>query len=354
MTALLTSPSTLSLRRSAPPPAIGERQTIDRDPRHEAYGGEYCRYLPEDVASPASRFSLLGLGRTTIEPGDAYPKATHPRLYSLPWRAGRTLAEHQVVLLSNAAGEFESEAIGCVRLLGDVLIFLRPGVWHRYRPLHNGGWTERWVSLHGSIPRRLFAEAGVGDEAPVFPAQQPDRLKRVFDAMIAMTRGTSFVSDRAAEAALQLVGEAIHQATEKRVVNPLDRTHAEATDMRGPQSDVDDEIVKQALEIIWNHEHCPPLGVNDVARLLPVTRRTLDRHFAEALGRTVLDEITACRVSRARRLLAETDLPIKSVAYRAGFPSRERLRLAFLAHEGMPPSEYREDVLKQRDDQETT
>jgi transcriptional regulator GlxA family with amidase domain len=88
--------------------------------------------------------------------------------------------------------------------------------------------------------------------------------------------------------------------------------------------------------------------VNDVARKLPVTRRTLDRRFSEVLGRTVLDEINACRLSRAKRLLADTDSPIKAVAYLAGFPSRERLRLAFLTHEGMPPSEYREAVRKTR------
>ncbi len=57
---------------------------------------------------------------------------------------------------------------------------------------------------------------------------------------------------------------------------------------------------------------------------------------------------SASRLSRAKRLLADTDSPIKAVAYLAGFPSRERLRLAFLTHEGMPPSEYRESVRKAR------
>lgn len=105
-----------------------------------------------------------------------------------------------------------------------------------------------------------------------------------------------------------------------------------------------DEVVAQALEIIWGHCDGTPLNVNDVARQLPVTRRTLDRRFADHLGHSVLEEINACRLTRARRLLAETDLLIKTVSYLAGFPSRERMRLLFLSETGMSPSEYRESV----------
>lgn len=105
-----------------------------------------------------------------------------------------------------------------------------------------------------------------------------------------------------------------------------------------------DDIVEQAQQIIWDERNIGALNVHEVARQLPVTRRTLDRRFAENLGRTVLDEINRCRLYRAMRLLAETDLLIKTVSYMAGFPSRERMRLAFLSDHGMTPSEYRESM----------
>ena len=56
------------------------------------------------------------------------------------------------------------------------------------------------------------------------------------------------------------------------------------------------------------------MSVNDIARQLPVTRRTLDRRFADAVGHSVLEEINTCRLSRAKRLLKATDLPVKIVA----------------------------------------
>jgi len=103
-----------------------------------------------------------------------------------------------------------------------------------------------------------------------------------------------------------------------------------------------DDIVEHAQQIIWDDRNIGALNVHEVARQLPVTRRTLDRRFAEKLGRTVLDEINRSRLFRAMSLLAETDLLIKTVSYMAGFPSRERMRLAFLNDHGMTPSEYRE------------
>jgi transcriptional regulator GlxA family with amidase domain len=103
---------------------------------------------------------------------------------------------------------------------------------------------------------------------------------------------------------------------------------------------VDDPVVQKALEIIWSHS-TPPLSVGDIARQLPVTRRTLDRRFVEATGHSVLEEINTCRLSRAKRLLVETDLPVKSVAHLAGFTSTERMRVLFVEREGMSPTVYR-------------
>jgi transcriptional regulator GlxA family with amidase domain len=103
---------------------------------------------------------------------------------------------------------------------------------------------------------------------------------------------------------------------------------------------VDDPVVQKALEIIWSHS-TPPLSVGDIARQLPVTRRTLDRRFVDATGHSVLEEMNTCRLSRAKRLLIETDLPVKRIAHVAGFTSTERMRVLFVEREGMSPTEFR-------------
>jgi transcriptional regulator GlxA family with amidase domain len=49
-------------------------------------------------------------------------------------------------------------------------------------------------------------------------------------------------------------------------------------------------------------------------------------------------------LSRAKRLLKETDLPVKNVARLAGFSSAERMRVLFVERVGMSPTEYRRDA----------
>jgi transcriptional regulator GlxA family with amidase domain len=114
----------------------------------------------------------------------------------------------------------------------------------------------------------------------------------------------------------------------------------EETIPRGGFDHVADPLVKKALEIIWSRsDH--PLSVADIARQLPVTRRTMDRRFADATGHSVLEEINTCRLSRAKRLLEETELPVKNVARQAGFSSTERMRVLFVERVGMSPTDYR-------------
>jgi transcriptional regulator GlxA family with amidase domain len=117
----------------------------------------------------------------------------------------------------------------------------------------------------------------------------------------------------------------------------------EKTSPRGRFVHVEDPLVQKALEIIWSPiDH--PLSVADIARQLPVTRRTLDRRFAEATGHSVLEEINTCRLSQARRLLEDTDLPVKNIARQAGFSSTERMRVLFVERVGMSPTEYRRHI----------
>ncbi len=91
---------------------------------------------------------------------------------------------------------------------------------------------------------------------------------------------------------------------------------------------------------VWNQSH-RNLSVHDIARELGIQRRTLSRHFLSARGRNVLEELTACRVARAQRMLRGTRLPVKRIAYAAGFSSPTHLAVVFRRELGTTPQEYR-------------
>lgn len=101
-----------------------------------------------------------------------------------------------------------------------------------------------------------------------------------------------------------------------------------------------DDIVSQAQAFIAAQCHAH-LEVGDVAARVAVSVRTLQNRFAEALRRTVADEIRRVRLEKVKRELVGGDRSIHEIAVRAGFPSNARLSDVFRREMGVTPSEYR-------------
>jgi LacI family transcriptional regulator len=103
---------------------------------------------------------------------------------------------------------------------------------------------------------------------------------------------------------------------------------------------VEDPLVARALKYVSEHAH-EPIRVGDVAAATHATRRTLERRFRRHLDRSISREITRMRLERARRMLVEMDVPIKTVAVEAGFGDAQRLCEVFRRVEGTTPAAYR-------------
>lgn len=101
-----------------------------------------------------------------------------------------------------------------------------------------------------------------------------------------------------------------------------------------------DELVAQALRFIADNCH-KPINVTTVAEKLRVCGRTLARHFKQERGCRVIDELTRMRITRAKRLLVESDVPIRTVAEQCGFATSTQFILAFRRVEGTTPGDYR-------------
>jgi AraC-like DNA-binding protein len=303
----------------------------------------FFHYLPVNETTMSYGVYVTGAGQASIQPGEDYPPSGHPTLYSFDWQRGRTLPDFQLILVTEGAGEFESEATGLVCFERAALIFLFPGVWHRYRPLSEVGWRERWISFNGELVHRLFDIGLFGPSLAISTPCDCERLVAEFDELLEVIQRHSVenpavLTFKALRTISSAIAERIKEAQSTGLVDSENPTYYT----------LDDPVVQRALELIWTHSHCP-MSVNDIARELPVTRRTLDRRFAEATGHSVLEEINICRLSRAKRLLMETDLPVKSIARLAGFSSTERMRVAFVEREGTPPTNFRKRVAQSRD-----
>ena len=76
-------------------------------------------------------------------------------------------------------------------------------------------------------------------------------------------------------------------------------------------------------------------------RIVPLSRSVLQRRFRALLGRSVHDEIVRLRLTRARELLQETDLPLAEIAERAGFRHQEYMGAVFRRRLHVTPGSLR-------------
>ena len=103
---------------------------------------------------------------------------------------------------------------------------------------------------------------------------------------------------------------------------------------------IDDELVVAAIRHIREHAYAG-IKVAEVVRALGVSRRVLESRFLRRVGHTPHEEIARVQFRRVEQLLAETDLPLATIAARTGFRHPEYMTVAFTRRHGMSPSQWR-------------
>jgi AraC-like DNA-binding protein len=295
----------------------------------------FFRYLP--VSQRELRFGLYvtGVGCTGVRPASRYPPCVHPAPYQFTWENGRVLPEYQVGYIARGEGVFESSVTGSRRIRGGTTVLLFPGVWHRVRPSATSGWDEFWVGISGEYLNRLAREGFICPERPLIEIGADQAMLEPYLSLIERVR-------RAPQGYAQLIAADAMEILALTLAALPPEPAGETSPSQGVASAraVEDRMVAEAIEIIWDHTN-RSMTVDDVASRLPITRRSLERRFRRLLGHTIFEEITRCRLVRAEQLLAETKVPIEQVAVRAGFSSPERMCKVFHRLKGLSPLAYR-------------
>lgn len=295
-------------------------------------------YFPVNEEAIAIGLYITGVGTEHFGVNQPYPNPSHPDMYEFSWNIGRVLPEYQLVYIDKGEGEFESASAGKHKIHAGMVMMLMPDEWHRYRPNPKTGWLEYWVSFNGHLPH-LWQQNGVVVPAhPVRSVIQRDALANAFHKIIQIARECPKEELTASFECLALL------ATMFTAITP--RADVTATGNASNRWQLDDALAGEALDLIWNYSH-RSLSVGGIAKSLGVTRRTLERRFRSARKRTVIEELTACRLSRAQRLLRETHLSVKQIASLTGFSSPDYLATVFRKKLNMPPRGYRHRQRKQ-------
>jgi LacI family transcriptional regulator len=123
----------------------------------------------------------------------------------------------------------------------------------------------------------------------------------------------------------------------KLVVPPIGIMTRGSTDTMATK----DEAVVRTLRMLRSRPHEKP-DVEALARVACVSRSTLEKRFRSVVGRSIHAEHVRLRLALIRRLITDTDLPLKMIASRGGFSSVQYMTTFLVHHVGLTPAKIRE------------
>lgn len=109
---------------------------------------------------------------------------------------------------------------------------------------------------------------------------------------------------------------------------------------------IDDAEAASAIRFVRENA-VKGITVEEVLKRAERSPSTLERRIKRLLGRTIKAEITRVKLSRARLLLCETELPVAKIAVRCGFSEPRYFCEVFRSHEGMTAMAYRRKFREQ-------
>lgn len=117
-----------------------------------------------------------------------------------------------------------------------------------------------------------------------------------------------------------------------------------ATEAVKPEASADDRRVLDTVDRLMREKQLfrdPDLTLNRIARRAGIPARQISGAVNRLEGRNVSQLVNGYRIEAAKRLLAETDMPVTTVMFEAGFQTKSNFNREFLRTTGSSPSDFR-------------
>ncbi|MCR5071841.1 MAG: AraC family transcriptional regulator [Bacteroidales bacterium] len=282
----------------------------------------HLKYLvagPNDLLWGAAVHSV---GMQDVAPGVAYPPSSHPSRYLFSEERGRVLDEYQLLYITRGSGSFRSASLpGPVPLHQGYFFLLFPGEWHSYRPDTECGWKEYWIGFTGSQAEAWEKDGFFSRKHPIWNAGVHSDIVQLYDAAVRAA------SEQKSGFQQYLGGLVAHLMSLARFYG---RNEA--------FSEVEDLINR--AKILMTEEY-RSIGAQDVAQRLYMSYSNFRKTFKEYTGLSPAKYIQQVKISKVKEALTNRSLPIKEIAFEAGYENYDYFFTSFRRLTGMTPAEYR-------------
>ena len=147
--------------------------------------------------------------------------------------------------------------------------------------------------------------------------------------------------DVISELAAQAAAAAMQHPFTKNAVIGYDDIQTENSKLSGKHTLSSISGYVQNMQEYIHANYMMPITTNDVSSSVYLSSSYANQCFSTACNCTIFDYITQCRIEQAKKLLAETDKKVSSIAELVGYNGKTSFYLAFKRNVGVSPTEYR-------------
>ena len=209
---------------------------------------------------------------------------------------------------------------------------LYQGEYYDYYPDPQDPWTYFWVELTGDNLDAMFSECG-------FSKKEVRLSLKHFDAYVELLKSMKDAFD---ESDVQLVRVSAYLLL--IISNCIERVREGRTDQRVYRR----RRLMRDILIYVNNNFNLDLTNEEIAAENNLSVRSLTSLFAEMVGMTPVQYLTAYRIAVAAERFQETDMSVAEVAKWSGFYDEKYFSRVFKREKGMTPQEYKR--LKPKED----
>ena len=259
-------------------------------------------------------------GISEVAPKSSYPLPNHPEDYSFNWENGRIIHEYQVNYISGGSGILETKE-GRIKINAGSILLIFPGVWHRYMPDYNSGWTEHYIGFNGLFTESLFKHDLFDKNNPVLKIGFQISLVNEFNEILQLIKNEK---------------PGFQQECSGKLIYLLGRIISIVKNNEFANKEMERTIRKACLYFRDNlHRN---LNIEEMANDYHVSYSNFRRMFKRYTGMSPNQYHLGLRIQRSKDMIQYSNKSIKEIAEELGFDSIHYFSRIYKNKEGISPS----------------
>lgn len=282
----------------------------------------FFHYLSEGSHADNWGVHVPTCGYQHIYPGDTYPLKGHPETHTLGKEIGRTLPGCYLIYIPTGSGTLETKSKQWIINPGD-LIVLAPGEWHNYKPFETIGWEEYWIGIRGEfLSNKMLCDLLPDKTSYVKHMGYQEELIFLFNQSLNLVKQKSTGFKKIlAGIVVQLVAYVASYETKKV------KTREEGISL------LTIEYIRQNLT--------QDIDFKKLANKHLLSYNRFRTIFKNEIGVSLQQYLIHERLENAKRLIINTNLPLKEIAFKTGFNSFFYFSKVFKNKMGYSPGQIR-------------